>query len=115
MGSVRMEGGIQFAHFSRLSMLEEAILLAANALNSEQLRRKAWHDRHLRRPQFGKGSLVLLYHARKQKKANKLVPVWQGPFMVQEILPQGAIQVTTLEGTAMPLVNGSRLKLYRAP
>ncbi|MCO5597344.1 hypothetical protein L7F22_051420 [Adiantum nelumboides] len=114
VGSVRMEGGIQSAHFSRLSMLEETRLLAANALNSEQLRRKAWHDRHLRRPQFGKGSLVLLYHARKQKKTNKLVPVWQGPFMVQEILPQGAVQVTTLEGTTMPLVNGSRLKLYRA-
>ncbi|MCO5578115.1 hypothetical protein L7F22_031953 [Adiantum nelumboides] len=91
VGSVRIEGGIKSAIFSRLSMLEETRLRVANALNSEQLRRKAWHDRHLRRSQFGKVSLVLLYHARKQKKANKLVPVWQGPFMVQEILPQGAV------------------------
>ncbi|MCO5592535.1 hypothetical protein L7F22_046538 [Adiantum nelumboides] len=48
---------------------------------------------------------MLLYHARKQKKANKLVPVWQGPFMVQELLPQGAVRITTLEGTCMLLAH----------
>ncbi|MCO5572514.1 hypothetical protein L7F22_026269 [Adiantum nelumboides] len=106
VGSVRIEGGVKSANLSRLTMLEETRLLAANALNSEQLRRKAWHDRHLRRPQFGKGSLVLLYNARKQKKTNKLVPIWQGPFMVQEILPQdssleGTVSTTSSSSSAM--------------
>ncbi|MCO5586510.1 hypothetical protein L7F22_040450 [Adiantum nelumboides] len=110
VGSLRVQNvGGDVANTSRLAILEESRLRAALALSSEQLRRKAWHDRHLRKPRFTKGSLVMLYQAKFLKKAKKLLSIWQGPFKVQEVLPQGAVQLVTLEGVPLPLVNGSRI------
>ena len=103
---------LQHSHASRLLALEEARSLASKALHAEQNRRKAWHDRHLRHPQFRQGDLVLLYQARFLKKARKLIPAWEGPYRVMEILPRGAVQLATLDNHLLPLVNGSRLRLY---
>ncbi|MCO5574883.1 hypothetical protein L7F22_028677 [Adiantum nelumboides] len=111
VGSLRANEDLRSASVSCLALLEESRQLASQALATEQLRRKAWHDRYLRRPKIKQGSLVLLYQAKFLKKGKKLVPAWQGPFMVQEILPQGAIQLV-LEGVPLPLVNGSRIKSY---
>ena len=114
VGSIRIATALD-SQEPRLCMLEETRLLADRALHAEQSRRKAWHDRHLRRPQFATGDLVLLHHARKVSKARKFTPAWQGPFRISHILPNDAIQVTTLQGVPLPLVNGSRLKLYQSP
>ncbi|MCO5561536.1 hypothetical protein L7F22_015156, partial [Adiantum nelumboides] len=35
-----------------------------------------------------------------------------GPYKVKEIPPQGTMATETLDGQSLPLVNGSRLKLY---
>ncbi|MCO5575417.1 hypothetical protein L7F22_029218 [Adiantum nelumboides] len=112
VGSLRANDGLGYASISRLALLEKSRQLASQALEAEQLRRKAWHDRHLRKPKIMQGYLVLLYQTRYLKKGKKLVPAWQGPFMVQEILPQGAVQLVTLEGVPLPLENGSKIKCY---
>ena len=57
---------------------------------------------------------MLIYQAKYLKRAKKLIPAWQGPFQVKAILPHGAVQVVTLTGNALPLVNGSRLKKYHS-
>ena len=55
---------------------------------------------------------MLLYQAKYLKKAKKLVPAWDGPYVIHDILSNGAAQLRTLKGELLPLVNSSRLKLY---
>ena len=107
VGSVRLTSSsvVQASHASRLTLLEESRTLAAQTLQIEQKRRKAWHDRHLRKPQFKEGDLVLIYQAKYLKRAKKLIPAWQGPYRVKEILSHGAVQLISLIGKALPLVN----------
>ena len=97
---------------SRLHQLEETRSLATLSLQIEQQRRKAWHGRHLCHRQFKN---VLLYEAKFLKKTKKLMPAWVGPFIIGDILSNGAVQLLTLQGVPLPLVNGSRIKPYLQP
>lgn len=84
---------IQASNMSRLTLLEESRMLASNALGAEQNRRKAWHDRHLRKPQFKEGDLVLLYQTKYLKRAKKLIPAWQGLYLAQGIVRRIALEL----------------------
>ncbi|KAH7428767.1 hypothetical protein KP509_09G016400 [Ceratopteris richardii] len=101
-------------NMNRLHQREEKRTIVDSTLEKEQMKQKAWHDRNLWKTKINVGSLVLLYQpSLYNKKEKKLSTGWTGPFKVREILPQGAVCLSTLEGTQIHLVNWSRLKPHQ--
>lgn len=66
-------------------------------------RTKAWHDNCIRKREFSIGQKVLLFNSRLR---------WFGPFLVKEVFPHGAVEITSTDGTNTFEVNGQRLKAY---
>lgn len=66
------EEGLIKSHLAELMGLEEDIFLAHCHQTIEKLHKKAWHDRHIKRKEFDKGDLVLLYDIKYNKHPGKL-------------------------------------------
>ena len=61
------------------------------------------------------GGLVLLYDNRHKDFPGKLHTRWMGPFRVNEVFPNGSLQLENLQGQWLDTrVNGSRVKRYLA-
>lgn len=96
-----------------LNKLDKRRVQAQWATKVLQCRRKAWHDRHLRRSRFQPRQLVLKYNGRNEIKPSKFKVKWVGPFKIWEVGCNGAIKLWTLDGKEVPdPVNGSKLKIY---
>ncbi|XP_074297206.1 uncharacterized protein LOC141627907 [Silene latifolia] len=64
---------------------------------------------------FGEGDLVLqkVFPNTKDKNAGKLAPAWEGPYLIDSIVGQGAYRLQTLDGEMIPRSwNVSHLKLF---
>ncbi|XP_047171564.1 uncharacterized protein LOC124845542 [Vigna umbellata] len=76
---------------------------------------KFYHDRKLIKKVFNPGQQVLLFNSRLKLFPGKLKSKWSGPFMVKNVLPHGAVELTN-PSFADPqrswMVNGLRLKHY---
>jgi len=59
------------------------------------------------------GGLVLLYNSRLKLFPGKLKSRWSGPFVIQEVLPYGAVTLMGKSGSAFT-INGHRVKPYLA-
>ncbi|KAL9346349.1 hypothetical protein Peur_061202 [Populus x canadensis] len=70
------------------------------------------HDRMLTRKEFHVGDKVLLYHSRLKLFPGKLRSRWIGPFVVSNVFPYGAVEITSLETNKVLKVNGHRLKPF---
>ena len=42
----------------------------------------------------------------------KLLPKWEGPYVIEEVYHSGAIKINNAEGTNPKVVNGQRIKHY---
>ncbi|KAM1227519.1 hypothetical protein ACFX2J_006727 [Malus domestica] len=73
---------------------------------------KAFHDKMIRGKTFSIGQKVLLFNSRLRLFPGKLRSKWIGPFVVTNVFPHGAVQVTSLRNDNEFKVNGHRLKLY---
>jgi hypothetical protein len=73
---------------------------------------KNLHDRMLTRKEFHVGDKVLLYHSRLKLFPGKLRSRWIGSFVVSNIFPYGAVEITSLETNKVLKVNGHRLKPF---
>ena len=73
---------------------------------------KSLHDRMITRKEFNVGDKVLLYHSRLKLFPRKLRSRWIGPFVVSNIFPYGAVEITSLETNKVLKVNGHRLKPF---
>jgi hypothetical protein len=73
---------------------------------------KQWHNRRILKREFHVGEKVLLYRSRLRFFARKLLPKWEGPFIIEEVYRLGAIKIASLKDNTMQLVNGQRLKHY---
>ncbi|XP_074266990.1 uncharacterized protein LOC141590289 [Silene latifolia] len=53
---------------------------------------------------FREGNLVLrkVFPNKKEKSADKLSPVWEGPYLIDSIVGQGAYRLQTIEGEVIP-------------
>ena len=72
---------------------------------------KRWHDKHIQKRDFEVGQQVLLFNSSLKLFSGKLRSRWSGPFIVNKVLPSGAIEVHhPSKGTF--IVNGQRLKHY---
>ena len=75
---------------------------------------KRWHDRKIENKEFKQGDKVLLYNSRLKLFAGKLRSKWEGPYDVDEAYPSGAVKLKGQTPSSSWIVNGQRLKHYRA-
>ncbi|XP_057819044.2 uncharacterized protein LOC131032133 [Cryptomeria japonica] len=81
-----------------------------------QKQRALWHDRHIRQRSFQPRDWALLYDSRFQDFKGKFHTRWLGPYEVEHVYDNSAIQLCTVDSKWRKLlVNGHRLKLYRKP
>ena len=74
---------------------------------------KRWHDQNLKKSsQLQPGDHVLLYNSRLRLFPGKLKFRWSGPFVVTQIFPHGAVEISYKEKGTFK-VNGQRLKIYQ--
>jgi hypothetical protein len=66
----------------------------------------------LTRKEFHVGDKVLLYHSFLKLFPRKLCSCWVGPFVVSNVFPYGAVEITSLETNKVLKVNGHRLKTF---
>jgi hypothetical protein len=64
------------------------------------------------RKEFNVGDKVLLYHSRLKLFPGKLRSRWIGPFVVSNVFPYGAVEITSLETNKVLKVNGHCLKPF---
>ena len=99
---------------AQLIQLEEGHFITGFHQQVVKDRQKAWHDCHIKKKQFVKGDLVLLYDSKLIKHPGKLQMHWLGLYLVHSITSGGAVQLQQLDGKVLTtLVNGSRLNPYR--
>ena len=72
---------------------------------------KRWHDKHIQKRDFEVSQQVLLFNSRLKLFPGKLKSQWSGPFIVNKVLPLGAIEVHH-PSKGIFTMNGQRLKHY---
>jgi len=72
-------------HLYQLNQLEEERMLTQQHQKIQKIRKKSWHDRHLKNKEISDGCLVLLYDSQVICKPNKLETAWLGLYVVEEI------------------------------
>lgn len=73
---------------------------------------KAFHDEHISRKSFGPCKKVWLYNSRLKFFPEKLRSRWDGPFVVSQVLPRGAVEIHNPRDGSTFKINGQRLKPY---
>jgi len=66
----------------------------------------------IRRKEFHVGNKDLLYHSRLKYFPGKLRSRWIGPFVVSNVFPYDAVEITSLETNKVLKINGHRLKTF---
>ncbi|CAN6487131.1 unnamed protein product [Victoria cruziana] len=98
---------------SRRLELSELQELRNNAYESSRIakeRMKAFHDKHIGKKAFEPGQKVWIYSSRLHLFLGKLKSRWEGPAVVQNVYPSGAVRVKM--GREKFMVNGQHLKPY---
>lgn len=73
---------------------------------------KAFHDKVNTRKTFSVGQKVLLFSSRLKLFPGKLRSRWVGPFVVTNVYPHGAVEITSEQTGKTFKVNGHRLKVF---
>ncbi|XP_017420326.1 uncharacterized protein LOC108330349 [Vigna angularis] len=74
--------------------LEDMRLHAYDSSKNYKEKVKFCHDRKLVKKVFNPGQRVLLFNSRLKLFHKKLKSKWSGPFMVKNVLPHGAVELT---------------------
>ena len=69
----------------------------------------------IQKHEFKVGEYVLFYDSRFRFFAGKLLPKWEGPYVIEEVSRSGAIKINNSEGTNPKVVNGQRIKHSGTP
>ncbi|XP_021737591.1 uncharacterized protein LOC110704119 [Chenopodium quinoa] len=80
-----------------LHELEELRLDAYDCASMYKTRTKEMHDKLIEKKEFNVGDKVLLYNSRMRLFPGKLISRWSGLFVVQEVIPNGAIEISSLD------------------
>ena len=95
-----------------LNELEELRNEAYENTRISKARTKAYHDKHIVPKTFEPNQKVLLYNSRLKLFAGKLKSKWNGPYIVKNVYPHGAIEIVNPKSGESFKVNGQRLKPY---
>ncbi|CAL9029911.1 unnamed protein product [Prunus brigantina] len=96
----------------QLHELEEIRQGAYDSSRIYKERTKAFHDSQILQKEFQPGQKVLLFNSRLKLFPGKLKSRWTGPYLVTQVFPHGAIQITNEAQGNTFKVNGHRLKPY---
>ena len=75
-------------------------------------RTKFFHYKRIFRKTFEIGKKMLLYNSRLHLFPGKLKSKWNGPFVVKNVYPYGAVEIKNPNDGVLFKVNGQRLKPY---
>ena len=94
-----------------LNELDEFRLKAyeISALYKEMM--KKYHDQKIEKREFMVWDLVFLFNSRLRLFPAMLKSKWNGPYMVTQLFPHGAVELEIKEGVWFK-VNGQRIKIY---
>ena len=96
----------------QLNELEELCNEAYESVKIYKARTKAYHDKFIARKIFEPNQKVWLFNSRLRLFPGKLRSRWDGPFIVTQVFPYGAIELKNLKQGNTFKVNGQRLKPY---
>ena len=99
----------------RSLQLNELDELRRDAYESAKIykdRTKAFHDSHITRKSFEPNQKVWLFNSRLKLFPGKLRSRWDGPFVVKQVSPHGAVEIEDPKDGRVLNVNGQRLKAY---
>ncbi|XP_057792692.1 uncharacterized protein LOC131009399 [Salvia miltiorrhiza] len=99
---------------ARVFQLNELDEFRSEAFASSSLykeRTKKFHDRMIHKREFAPGDEVLLFNSRLSLFPGKLKSKWSGPFLINKVSPNGAIELKGNDGRTF-VVNGQRIKAY---
>ena len=96
----------------QLQELEELRLEAYESSRIYKEKTKAFHDQRIIRREFITGQKVLLFNSRLKLMPGKLRSRWDGPFVITNVFPYGAVELSDGSTGKTFLVNGQRLKHY---
>ena len=96
----------------RLNELEELCNEAYESVKIYKARTKAYHDKFITRKTFEPNKKVWLFNSRLRLFPGKLRSRWDGPFIVTQVFPHGAIELKNPKQGNTFKVNGQRLKPY---
>ena len=96
----------------QLTELEELRNDAYESSRIYKARTKAFHDAHINRKSFEPGQKVWLFNSKLRLFPGKLRSRWDGPFIVVQVWPHGAVEIRNLQNGQVFKVNGQRLKPY---
>ena len=96
----------------QISELEEIRNDAYENARIYKNRTKAFHDKHINRKSFEPNQKVWLFNSKLRFFPGKLRSRWDGPFVVNQVFPHGAVEILNPRDGSMFKVNGQRLKPY---
>ncbi|XP_058217607.1 uncharacterized protein LOC131328718 [Rhododendron vialii] len=96
----------------QLNELEEIRRDAYDNTNIYKSKVKEFHDKNIQRKNFEVGQKVLLYNSKLHVFPGKLRSRWEGPYVVHQVFPHGAIEVVNPANGYIFKVNGQRLKPF---
>ncbi|RDX91886.1 hypothetical protein CR513_26061, partial [Mucuna pruriens] len=96
----------------QLQELEEFRLEAYENSKIYKEKVKHFHDSMILRKEFKMGQKVLLFNSRLKLIAGKLHSKWDGPFVITNVFPYSAIEISNEATDKTFKVNGQQLKLF---
>jgi hypothetical protein len=94
----------------QLSELEELRLESYENAKIYKAKTKASHDKLIHRKSFEPGQKVWLFNSRLRLFPGKLRSRWDGPYVVIQVFPHGAVEIHDPRDGRVLKVNGQRLK-----
>ncbi|RDY12783.1 hypothetical protein CR513_02381, partial [Mucuna pruriens] len=73
---------------------------------------KQFHEKQILRKEFQVGQKVLMFNSRLKLIAGKLHSRWDGPFVITNVFPYGAIELKDENTNSTFQVNGHQLKEF---
>ena len=113
VGSEEAELDMGRACLKRLLDINELEELKNDAYFNSRIEKdklKKWHDQLIARKNFKRGDQVLLYDSKLHLFLGKLKSRWTGPFTIQEVYPNGSLDLLNSKDNRVFKVKGNRLK-----
>jgi hypothetical protein len=100
----------------RLDEVSDERMKALGQIERDKLRVARAYNKRVKEKSFQVGDLVwktILPIGTKSNKFGKWSPNWEGPYRIEEVIPENSYMVQSIQGTSLPRVlNGKYLKMY---
>ncbi|RDY07554.1 gag-pol, partial [Mucuna pruriens] len=96
----------------QLQELDELRLEAYENSRFYKQKVKHFHDQKILKKEFQVGQKVLLFNSRLKLIAGKLRSKWEGPFVITNVFPYGAVELKDEHTNSTFQVNGHKIKLF---